>query len=1098
VRARVALGALALASLVLTGAAHAARPADPVLAEARARLARGRFAAAESTARAALVRAAGRGRAAALDSAAAIEVLSEAMWQNDRERDSTALALAERGVRLRERHLGPNAPEVSASLLQWASMLGGNGRVEEAQAAARRAVAIAERARGPDDTLAAAARHHLGRMLYLGRRFAEARVEFEAALAVRQRLLPADHPALASSWRAIASAAQVIGDRAAAADGWRRATEIAERALPEDHPDLARALQGLSASLYQEQRYLEARRAAERALAITERVLGPEHPRIAFACMQLAWSLGGTGDFGPARSLYERAHRVFEKAFGPEDPLTLEALDFVAAVMTWTGDCAAALPIAERCLAARRRVRGDAHPEVTRAIQTLSLVRQCVGDTLGALATAIEEGERFAREQGEDSGALVSALRRQAELRAALGERDTARALFARALDIGRRRLGPSSPLARLAEEGLAGLLVESGEADSARRMLTRLVAVAERAYGPHGGQTATALERLAVAEAASGDAPGAIRTALVAETAGREAFRATARGFAEREALAAAAVRTRGLDLALTLAASRPCPDSLARALWDALARSRALVLDEVADRRHVRSAHPADTLRQRLDEARARLARLLTRGAAGAESVWAERVREAREASDRAERAVALADAAYRGDQARAAAGLGEIEAALPPGAALLAYARHRVATVGAPRGAAWVAFVREPGGRVSLTPLGDAAAVDAALAEWARELARPVPAEAAAARAALRRCRAAGERVRRLVWDPLAPRLAAAGRVVLVPDGPLALVDLAALPVGRDRWLAEEGPTLALAGAERDLARAATDRPGEGLLALGGIDYQDDGSGRELVAASVRSASPAAAEARGLPGCAAFERLAFGPLPESRREADDVAAAWREAGRGLAEVLSGGAAGEAAFKRAARGRRAIHLATHGFFVDPACASADAAGERGVTGLAAITPGAPAPAAADPLRLAGLALAGANARAAAPPEAEDGVLTAGEIAGLDLAGTELVTLSACESGLGEAVSGEGVLGLRRAFRVAGAGAVLMSLWAVRDQPTRAWMADFYRSLWRDGQGLAESVRAASRAAIARLRAAGRPDHPGEWAGFVAEGGGR
>ena len=104
------------------------------------------------------------------------------------------------------------------------------------------------------------------------------------------------------------------------------------------------------------------------------------------------------------------------------------------------------------------------------------------------------------------------------------------------------------------------------------------------------------------------------------------------------------------------------------------------------------------------------------------------------------------------------------------------------------------------------------------------------------------------------------------------------------------------------------------------------------------------------------------------------------------------------------------------------------------------------------------NPLLLSGLALAGANRRAAAGPDEDDGILTAEEVASLNLQGTEWAVLSACDTGLGEIKAGEGVFGLRRAFQIAGARTVIMSLWSVDDRATRPWM----RALYEGGsQGL-------------------------------------
>ena len=153
-----------------------------------------------------------------------------------------------------------------------------------------------------------------------------------------------------------------------------------------------------------------------------------------------------------------------------------------------------------------------------------------------------------------------------------------------------------------------------------------------------------------------------------------------------------------------------------------------------------------------------------------------------------------------------------------------------------------------------------------------------------------------------------------------------------------------------------------------------------------------------------------------------------------------------------------------RYLHLATHGFFA-PAGASARRA--------SAPEPGAPGPhrpvrgrggSGFHPGLLSGLALAGAD-RPAKPGE-DDGILTALEVADLDLANVELVTLSACETGLGAVAGGEGVLGLQRAFQAAGARSVVSSLWSVDDAATRALMVDFYDNLWHKKLPKLEALR--------------------------------
>jgi CHAT domain-containing protein len=130
---------------------------------------------------------------------------------------------------------------------------------------------------------------------------------------------------------------------------------------------------------------------------------------------------------------------------------------------------------------------------------------------------------------------------------------------------------------------------------------------------------------------------------------------------------------------------------------------------------------------------------------------------------------------------------------------------------------------------------------------------------------------------------------------------------------------------------------------------------------------------------------------------------------------------------------------------------------------------------------------------LAGAN-RHAAGADGEDGLLTAEEIGAMDLARARWVVLSACDTGLGTIVAGEGVFGLRRAFALAGAGTLVMSLWNVGDAATRRWMSELYAGRAR-GLSAAHAARAASRAVLKDLRDRGDSTHPATWGAFIVSG---
>ena len=140
------------------------------------------------------------------------------------------------------------------------------------------------------------------------------------------------------------------------------------------------------------------------------------------------------------------------------------------------------------------------------------------------------------------------------------------------------------------------------------------------------------------------------------------------------------------------------------------------------------------------------------------------------------------------------------------------------------------------------------------------------------------------------------------------------------------------------------------------------------------------------------------------------------------------------------------------------------------------------------------NPLLLSGLFFAGANLHGdrADSLGAEDGILTAYEVSAMDLAGTELVVLSACETGVGEVAAGEGVYGLRRAFQMAGARTVVSALWPVSDQATAEMMGGLYE---RQDEALPDAMRRIQLEKLDRLRNRGKIDHPFTWGGFIALG---
>jgi CHAT domain-containing protein len=209
-----------------------------------------------------------------------------------------------------------------------------------------------------------------------------------------------------------------------------------------------------------------------------------------------------------------------------------------------------------------------------------------------------------------------------------------------------------------------------------------------------------------------------------------------------------------------------------------------------------------------------------------------------------------------------------------------------------------------------------------------------------------------------------------------------------------------------------------------------------------------------------------CDEFRSLQFQPLPGSAQEVTDIGSTWKRWNQAEGEALVTGAdATRSRFLADAAKNRVLHVATHAFVLDRSCGNG------------------------NPLLHSGLVFAGAN------QGREASILTAQQIASLDLSGVDWAVLSACNTGNGVLEDGEGVLGLERAFRVAGAHSVVMALWPVDDMVTRRFMHELYAERLGQHASTADAVWNSARKLLEERRAEGKSTHPWYWAGFVGAG---
>jgi CHAT domain-containing protein/tetratricopeptide (TPR) repeat protein len=929
----------------------------------------------------------------------------------------------------------------------------------------------------------------------------------ERAVRIKDKLKGPEEPETAESLRRLALVLQAQQQFAQARSPMEKALAIMEAHFGKASPQASGVLAQL-AYLYRDLNIADdAVRLLQAALAAHEAAGGPDSPSIAPLLYNLAVLEHDLGDFGAAERHYMRllpmtgegaqersvalnglarvyveqaryaeAQERFGEAIeaarsaGAHPSLIAYYLHNLGFLLTEIGAYEDAVPILEEVLRLRRDLLGNEHLDTAATLSNLADAHLRLGDCETACRLhheALSIRQRVLRQDHQ----VATSLRALGSAYLEAGRAADALPLFERGLRIQIEHSGPDHHDTGEMTASLARALTALGRHEEAAIHFERALEVLEQALGHDDPEWSRARLDLARVHARLGKTDSAWRGALEAEERLRAHARLTASALSERQAVRYASITKEALDLLLDLLPHARDSSAVATSL-DRVVRSRALALD-IVTARHAAFAGDESPMVTKLTRAYAessrRLASLLVQGAGG--PAGEERVkllREAREARDRLERELARSSSTFSKSLASQEVGLADVVASLPPGAGVLSYVRvPRALPDGRPDDPVYVAFAARADKQPELIPLGSAGHIDALVREWRLRVNVADPASSRA----LTAYRAAAVELRKAVWDPVRVAIAGLDIVFLVPDGELHRVAFYSLPDSSGSYLAESGPILHWLSAERDLRVAPHAAAGSGVLAVGDVDFG--------------AASPRARDDR-------LASVTFRPLPGTGEEARAIVDLWNRtaiaARLGRATVLLGGDATETAVKEALPGRRIVHLATHGFFLDGAPARVPH-GTRAIAGISAQRRQPPP----GEIALSGLALAGAN-RPTQAETTDDGILTAEEIAALDLSAADWVVLAACDTGLGEVAKGEGVLGLRRAFEVAGARSLIMSLWEVDDAASIRWMNSLYRARLERNASTAEALRDATRETLWWCRERGS-DHPFYWSAFVAAG---
>jgi len=893
------------------------------------------------------------------------------------------------------------------------------------------------------------------------------------SLSIYQRVLGTGHSQYAVLVNNLGELYRNMGDYIRAERYCLEALGIMERMLGKNHPDYATFLNNIGLLYWNMGDYARAQQYYFEALDIRERVLGNNHPYYALSLNSLGALYDSMGDYVRAERYLLESLGIYERSLGKDHPYYAVSLNSLSGLYYNMGDYRRAERYYLEALGIMERVLGKNHPDYATLLNNIGLLYWNMGNYTQAERYYLEALGIMERVLGKDHPTYTAFLNNLGLLYWAMGDYTRAQRYYLESLDIVERVLGKDHPYYAQSLNNLGLLYDKMGNYASAERYYLEALGIKERVLGKDHPDYALSLNNLSFTYLSN-------KTYLKALEIKKESLQISAaqlnRNFAfmseqQREAYwNANSMNT--FEAIYSLSLRYPVSESSILSYNNALFTKGLLLRTTNAIRDSIYSSGNQALISQYEELGRIRQ----QIGTLQQDIEKQDYVRALEQQADILEKLLVQSSAAFRNFQADLALNWQNIRGSLQTDEAAIEFVSFRVYNEGWTDTTQYAALVLRPG---MASPVWIPICEEENLARIFVETAgRRIDEQTGIIYDEY------GEELYKLIWEPLEKTLEGVKTIYYSPSGLLHKISFNAIPAGANRRLMD-AYDMNLVSSTREVIRLKTNaaQPPRSAVVYGGITYTTNDTSMREAARGYQTQDASGTEmatralARRPPESPAWAFLS-GTVPES-----EFIQGLLAQNRTTSVLYSGNNGNEESFK-ALSGRKTavIHLATHGFFIEDIENNYQEKErlERLGGGQRAVE---------NPLFRSGLVLAGANnAWSNMPVEGvEDGILFAEEIAKLNLLGAGVVVLSACETGLGTVNNSEGVFGLQRAFKLAGADTLIMSLWSVSDEATSIMMREFYRS-WLSGKSKHEAFVQAQRT----LRTDSRFTSPYYWAAFV------
>jgi CHAT domain-containing protein/tetratricopeptide (TPR) repeat protein len=927
---------------------------------------------------------------------------------------------------------GDQSPEYASALNNLGDFLARSGKIQEAEPFLLKGLEIRKKAWGTNHLEVAKSLLSLG---YLHRKkgdFAKSESFLLNALKIRQIKLEQNHIDLAFNYAYLGDLYYETSDYLKAEEFFLKSFKIFNLICKDDQQERVNSLFQLGTLYYSTGNYSKAEYYMLEAYNIEKRILGPDHPNIASALNNFAALYYAIGNYPKAEPYLLQSFEIAKKNYGEEHPEVAWALNNLGALYVDMGDLKKAEPYWIRALEIFVKVLGPDHADVAIALNNLGSLYMDLGDFSKAEPYLLRSLEISRVKLGEDHHDVAYPLTSLGILYRAQGNFSKSESCLLKSVEILKRTLGEGHPEVANTQHTLAGLYFRMNNYTQAEPYFSTALETRKKVLAEDHQDVVATFSAMAVLYWHWNKPEMAtlffLRQQSIVQRLIQNYFPYWSDS--EKEKFYESKVISGNENFQSYCIDQHPANPSLSEHGYNSLLFSKGLLLSNASKWKHRIRTGKDSTLKLRFEEWE-ELVKKIAKLVSSMDSASLAQLRELQSQAETLEKELVQKSEAFATLTDKRITTWKDVQAKLKPNEAAIEMVRVRkkgiettvtdTAQPGKPafnvRGLSdtvwYAAYIVKPESKhPEIVLLTNGIDLEG---KWDFYYQRSI------------RNRISDTRTYTQFWKPIGDKLGpATKRIYFSPDGVYNKINLnTLLNPETEKYLLDERD-IQMVTNTRDLLHSASDsvQNRNSAWLVGFPDYNARLTLPSLISGQENETSPN----KGAAGQTRINSVI--ELPGTRKEVENISSIIGTQGWNV-KALLGENAREDTLKQIEM-PRVLHIATHGFFQPDTTKSK------------------------NPLFHSGLLFTGSNRTLNGEPshDGDDGILTAYEAMNLNLDNTDLVVLSACETGLGEVKNGEGVYGLQRAFKVSGARSIIMSLWKVDDEATTQLMADFY-SLW-------------------------------------------